>query len=41
MLNESIQEGKFVTVATSISITDFVPIDPYLFVCEVTGKEGT
>lgn len=36
--NESMKEGEFFAVLTSISMTDFVLTDPYLFGCEFTGE---
>lgn len=39
MPDESIQEGEFFTVVTSLlMMADFLSTDPYLFVCEVTWE---
>lgn len=38
MHNESIQEGVFFVAVTSISMTNFIPTDLYLFVCEFKGE---
>lgn len=38
MPGESIQEEECFVAVIPISVTDLVPTDPYLFVCEVTGE---